>query len=138
MKKPIFVAGNADWISELHFVIKKYNKTTHSSTKMTPFQTVKKTNEKEVYQILPDKRVEQKPENKLGQLVRTADNKRVFSKSDATNWSYEIYTNPEVIHNTIPSYQFDFLPGRYNENLLKSTNLTLDEKIKVMKEVIIT
>ena len=35
-KKPIFLAGNADWISELPSVIKQYNNTIHHSTKMTP------------------------------------------------------------------------------------------------------
>ena len=46
LKKPIFLAGNADWISELPSFIKKYNNTIHSSTKMTAIQAGKKTNEK--------------------------------------------------------------------------------------------
>ena len=36
LKKPVFLKGNADWLSELPSVIKQYNKTIHSSTKMTP------------------------------------------------------------------------------------------------------
>ena len=38
LKKPVFSAGNADWFSELPSVIKQYNNTIHSSTKMTPVQ----------------------------------------------------------------------------------------------------
>ena len=53
-KKPVFEKRNADWLSELPFVIKKYNNTIHSSKKMTPIQTNKKANEKEVYSILQD------------------------------------------------------------------------------------
>ena len=49
LKKPVFLAGNADWISELPSVIKQYNNTIHSSTKMTPSQASKKSNEKKVY-----------------------------------------------------------------------------------------
>ena len=49
LKKPLFLAGNADWISELPSVIKQYNNTIHSSTKMTPSQASKKSNEKKVH-----------------------------------------------------------------------------------------
>ena len=44
LKKPVFLAGNADWLSELSAVVDKYNNTIHSSTKMTPNQANKKSN----------------------------------------------------------------------------------------------
>ena len=135
LKKPIFLAGNADWLSELPSVVKKYNNTTHHSTKMTPIQASKKSNEKIVYNNLKDKREIQKPKFKLGQLVRTADIKRVFSKGDSTNYSYKLYTITEVIHGTIPSYRVDYLPERYNQNLLLPTKLSLEQNNKVMKEL---
>ena len=102
---------------------------------MTPFKLVKKTNEKEVYPNLQDRRVRQKPKNKLGQIVRTADIKKVYSKGDSTNYSYKLYTLTEVIFDIIPSYKIDYLRERYNETLLRSTNLTLDENKQVMKEL---
>ena len=58
--------------------------------KMTPIQASKKSNEKEVYSDLRDDREKQTPECKLGQLVRTADIKKVFSKGDSTNWSHKL------------------------------------------------
>ena len=45
LKKPVFLKGNANWISELPSALKKYNNTFHSSTKLTPFQASKKSNE---------------------------------------------------------------------------------------------
>ena len=42
LKKPVFQRGNSDRLSELSSVIKIYNNTIHSSTKMTPIQAVKK------------------------------------------------------------------------------------------------
>ena len=133
LKKPVFEKGNADWLSELPSVIKKYNNTIHHSIKMTPIQA--KSNERKVYSNLQDRRVRQQPKYKLGQLVRTADIKRVFSKGDSTNWSYKLYTITEVIHDTIPSYRIDYLPERYNENLLLSTKLSVGENNQVMKEL---
>ena len=135
LKKPVFLAGNADWISELPSTVKQYNNTIHHSTQKTPIQASKKVNERKVYYNLKDKRSKLNPKFKLGQLVRTTDNKKVFSKGDSTNYSYKLYTITEVIHDTIPSHRIDYLPERYNENLLLPTKLTLEENNKVMKEL---
>ena len=135
LKKPIFLAGNADWLSEVSSVIKQYNNTIHHSIKMTPVQASKKANEKLVYSKLQDKRRKLYPKFKLGQHVRAADIKRVFSKGDSTNYSYKVYTITEVIHGIIPSYRIDYLPERYNENLLLPTKLSFEENNKVMKEL---
>ena len=102
---------------------------------MIPFQASKKSNEKEVYSNLRDKREIQKPNFNLGQLVRTADIKRVFSKGDSTNYNYKLYTITEVIHDSIPSYRIDYLPERYNQNLFLPTKLTLEENKQVMKNL---
>ena len=134
-KKPVFEKGNADWLSELSSVTKQYNNTIHHSIKMTPVQASKKSKEKEVFSNLQDRRVKQKPKFRLGQLVRTADIKKVFSKGDSTNYSYKLYTITEVIHDTIPSYRIDYLPERYNENPLLPTKLSLEENNHVIKKL---
>ena len=108
----MFEKGIANWLSELPSVIKHYNNTIHSSTKMTPIQASKKSNEKLVYSNLQDRRDKQIPKFNLGQLVRTADIKRVFSKGESTNYSFKLYTITEVSHDTIPSYKIDYLPER--------------------------
>ena len=106
-----------------------------NSKKMTPNQASKKSNEKLVYSNLQDRRVKQQPKINLGQLVRTADIKRAFSKGDSTNYSYNLYKITEVIHDTIPSYRLNYLPERYNENPLQPTKITLDENNQVMKKI---
>ena len=98
---------------------------------------LKKSKEKLVYNNLKDNRKNQKPKIKLGQLVRTADIKRVFSKGDSENYSFKLYTITEVLHDTIPSYGIDYLPERYNENLLLPTKLSLEENKQVMKKLIL-
>ena len=135
LKKPVFEKGNADWLSELSSITKKNNISTHSSTKMTPNQASKKSNERKVYSNLRDDRQKQRLKYKLGQLVRTADIKRVFSKGDSTNYSYKLYTITEIIHDTIPSYRLNYLPERYNQNLLLPTKLSLEENNEVMKKL---
>ena len=102
---------------------------------MTPNQASKKLNEKLVYSNLQDQRVRQQPKFNLGQLIRTADNKKVFSKGDSTSWSCNLYIIAEVIHDTIPTYRINYLPERYNENLLLLTKLSLQENNQVMKKL---
>ena len=46
LKKAVFLARNANWLSELPSVVKKCNNTFHHSVKMTPIQASKKSNEK--------------------------------------------------------------------------------------------
>ena len=78
LKKPVFLKGNSDWLSELPSVITQYNNTIRSSTKMTPNQASRKSNEKEVYANLKDNREVRKPNFNLGHLFRTADIKKVI------------------------------------------------------------
>ena len=136
LREPIFLAGNADWLIELPSFIKQYNNTIHHSIKMTLNQASKKSNEKLIYSNLQAQRKKQKPEYKLGQHVRTADIKRVFSKRDSTNYSYKLYTITEVIHDTIPSYRINYLPERYNENLILPNKLSLKQNNQVVKKLI--
>ena len=76
---------------------------------MTPTQASKKSNEKEVFYNLQEKREKHKPKDHLGQLVRSADIRKVFCKGYSTNWSYKIYTKTEKIHDTIPSDRIGYL-----------------------------
>ena len=102
---------------------------------MTPIQASKKSNESKVYANLKDKRKKCKPKNKLGDLVRTADKRNIFSKGDSTNWSDKLYTITEIIDDTIPSYRIDNFPERYNEALLKKSKLTYDDNENIMKKL---
>ena len=135
LKKPIFEKGRADWLSELPSVIKQYNNTIRTSTKVTPLQVLEKSNEKAVFDNLRYYRQKQRPKLKLGDLLRTAEIKRVSSKGDSTNWSYKLHTITEVIHNSVPSYRIDYLAERYNEILLLPTKLSLEENNEVMKKL---
>ena len=61
--------------------------------------------------------------------------KKAFSKGDTTNWSYKLYKILEIFNDTIPSYHIDNLKERYNESLLKKTELSMKENNSVMKKL---
>ena len=135
LKKIVFEQGGAKWIDILQSITKQYNNRVHSSTKLSPKDASLKKNEGYVYKNLLDKRKKIKPKYEKGDLVRTADLKKTFSKGDTTNWSYKLYKITEIINDTIPSYHIDNLKERYNESLLKRTELTLKENDSVMKKL---
>ena len=135
LKKIVFEQGDANWIDVLPTITNQYNNRIHSSTKLTPTQASLEKNEGYVYKNLLDKRKKIKPKYEIGDLVRTADLKKTFSKGDTTNWSYKLYKITEIINDTIPSYRVDNLPERYNESLLKKTELTLKENNSVMNKL---
>ena len=54
LKKPIFLKGNADWLSELPSVINLYNNTIHSTMKLKPIDASRKSEEKIVFNNLKD------------------------------------------------------------------------------------
>ena len=135
LKRPIFEKGDGNWIDILQTITKQYNNRIHSSTKLAPIQASLRKNEGYVYKNLLDKRKKIKPKYEIDDLVRTADLKKTFLKSDTTNWSYKLYKIKEIINDTLPSYKIDNLSERYNESLLKKTNLTMKENDNVMKKL---
>ena len=134
-KKPVFEKSDSNWIDVLPKITKQYKIKVHSSTKLTPRQASLKKNESFVYQNLLDKRKKIKPKFQINDLVRVADLKKTFSKGDTTNWSYKLYKIAGIVNVTIPSYKINNLPERYNESLLKKTDLTLKENDSVMKKL---
>ena len=135
LKRPVFEQGAGNWIDVLPTITKQYNNRIHSSTKLTPNQASLKKNEGYVYKNFLDKRKKFKPKIQLNNLVRTADLKKTFSKIDMTNWSYKLYKITEIINVTIPSYRLVILKERYNEALLKKTELSMKENDSVMKKL---
>ena len=135
LKRPVFEKGGGNWIDVLPTITKQYNNKTHSSTKLTPTQASLKKNKGYVYKNLLDKREKVKPKYEIGDLVRTAYLKKTFSKGDTTNWSYKLYKIKEIINDTMPSYKIDNLSERYNESLLRKTDLTMKENNSVNKKL---
>ena len=112
LKRPVFEKSDGIWIDVLLRITKQYFNRIHSSTKLTSIQASLKKNEGFVYKSLLDKCKKVTPKFQLNDLVRTADLKKTFSKSDTTNWSYKLYKITELINDTIPVYKIDNLKNK--------------------------
>ena len=90
LRKPVFERSDANWINVLPTITEQYNNQVHTSNKLTPMQGSSKKNEANVFKKIITKRKTIKPKCQVNDLVRTADLKKTFSKSDPTNLSYTL------------------------------------------------
>ena len=82
-----------------------------------------------------DKKERIETKHKIQDLLRTNDLKKMFSKKDTTKWSDKLYKKTEIVNDTIPICRMDNLKKRFDETLLKKTDLTLKEKKDVLKSL---
>ena len=136
--KPVFENGDGKRIDVLPTLTKHDNNRIHFSTKVTPKQESSRKNERFAFEILVGERTKIQLKYKIDVLVRTADLRKTFSKTDTTNWSYNIYKITEFVNDTLPSYRLDSLPERYKEALLKKTELSMKGNDSVMKKLNVT
>ena len=88
-----------NYINVLPDLVKDYNNTVHSSTKLTPIDASKKKNELTVWRNLyPDryKKYNITPKFSVGDEVRITKKKKVFEKGYTTRWTEEIFTIKEI------------------------------------------
>ena len=79
-----------------------------------------------------------KPRYHVNDLVRVSILKKTLSIGDTTNWSHKLYYFTKINNDTLPGYKIEILSERYNEALLKKTELTLKENKDVMNHLNIT
>ena len=114
MWKQFTVQGNTQYLDMLPKLVKQYNNTRHSSTKMTPTEASKKKNEGTVYfNLYGDMETSrQKPKFKVGDKVRISKYKRpVFDKGYTANWTEEVFTVDKIQYTNPITYKLKDLSG---------------------------
>lgn len=97
MWKQLTVQENTKYLDILPKILSQYNNTKHNSTKMTPIEASKKSNEGIVYFKLYGDINTSKPEHKIDDKVRISKFKRqLFDKGYTPNWKEEIFTIDKI------------------------------------------
>ena len=103
-----------NYMNVLPDLVKDYNNTVHSSTKLTPIDASKKKNELTVWRNLyPDryKINNLTPKFSVGDEVRITKKKKVFEKGYTTRWTEEIFTIKEIRNTNPITYKLEDLQG---------------------------
>ena len=133
---------NFRYIDNLQKLVMNYNRTKHSSIKMTPIAASQKKNYIDAYlnqygedEFIPAK----KPKYKVGDYVRVPSDKTIFSKESTGNWTIEIFiiqkvnlTNP--ITYEIKNQLDENIDGIYYESEIQKVSKPENFRVeKVMK-----
>ena len=78
----MFINGVGNWVNILNDAVITYNNNIHSTIKMTPVNA--SNNPDNVKNTFRFKSI--KPKHKVGDYVRNADKRNIFSKGYTSNW----------------------------------------------------
>ena len=120
IKKPMFINGDRNWVNILNDAVVTYNNNIHS-TNMT---SVNASNNPDKFEYtFGFKKI--KPNHKVGDYVRIADKRNIFSKGYTSNWNRELFKVNEVLKTQPPTYKIEEINGEiieakyYEQELLK-------------------
>ena len=92
INKPTFIKGDGNRVDILKDAVITYNNNIHSTITMTPFDA--SNNPDKVKYSFNFRNI--KPKLKVGDYVRKADKRNLFSKGCTSNWNRELFKVNEV------------------------------------------
>ena len=142
INKPTFInrdprSGIADgnWVNILNDAVITYNINIHSTINMTPVDASNNP-DKVKYYVNSTKA---KPKFKVGDYVRNADNRNIFSKGYTSNWNRELLKVNEVLK-TQPTYKIadmngEIIEGKYYKQELLKSEFDFESNNKVLESL---
>ena len=122
INKPMFINGDGNWVNILNDAVVTYNNNIHSTINMTPVDA--SNNPDKVKHTFSFRNF--KPKLKVGDYVRNADKRNIFSKGYTSKWNRELVKVNEVLKTQPPTYKIEDINGEiivgkyYEQELLKS------------------
>ena len=136
-----FSANNTrKYIDVLDEMMKKYNETLHSSTKITPIEASKEKNENKVWlNLYSTPKVGKEPKYSVGDKVRISRKETTFEKGYTPRWMEEVFTIDEVLRTDPPTYKLnDYndkrIQGSFYEPELQQTTQDIYRVEKVIRK----
>ena len=118
----MFVNGDGNWVNILNDAVIIYNNNFHSTINMTPVDASNNP-DKVKYYVKSNKAT---PKFKVGDNVRNADKRKIFSKGYTSNRNRELFKINEVLNTQPLTYKIEDINGEiiegksYEQELLKS------------------
>ena len=109
--KPMFINGDGNWVNILNDAVITYNNNIHSTINMTSVDASSKP-DKVICIISTSTKIKPKgkpgyAQFKVGDCVRNADKRNIFSKGYTSNWDRELFKVNEVLKTQPPTYKIE-------------------------------
>ena len=112
INKPMFINGDGNWVNILKDAVITYNNNIHSKINMTPVDASNKP-DKVRYIISSSTKIE--PIFKVGDYVRNADNRNIFSKGHTSFWNRELFKVNKVLKTQPLTFKIEDINGEIKE-----------------------
>ena len=143
INKPMFINGDGNWVNILNDAVVTYNKNIHSTINMTPVDASNNPDKVKYYisetasQINSTKAT---PNLKIGDYVRNADKRNIFSKGYTSNWNRELFEVNGVLKTHPPTYKIEdingeIIEGKYYEQQLLKSEFDFESNNKVLESI---
>ena len=132
----MFINGDGNWVNIFNDAVMSYNKNIHSTINMTPFNA--SNNLDKIKYTFSFKNI--KPKLKVGDYVRNADKRNIFSKGYTSNWNTELFKVKEVLKTQPPTYKIEdkngeIIEGKYNEQEFLKSEKDFESNNKVLESL---
>ena len=136
INKPMFINGDGNWVNILNDAVLTYNNNINSTINMTPVDA--SNNPDKVNYTFNFKNI--KPKFKVGDYVRNADKRNIFSKGYTSNWNRELCKVNEVLKIQPPTYKIEdingeIIEGKYYEQELLKSEFDFESNNKVLESL---
>ena len=132
----MFINGYGNWVNILNDAVITYNNNIHSTINMTRVDASNSPN-KFKYSIIYRNI---KPKLKVGDYVRNADKRNIFSKGYTSNWNRELFKVNEVLKTRPLTYKIEdingeIIEGKYYEQELLKSEFDFESNNKVLESL---
>ena len=143
INKPMFINGDGNWVNILNDAVVTYNNNIHSTIKMTPVDASNNPDKVEYtfsFQNFKVKPGYAQPKLKVGDYVRNADKRNIFSKGYTSNWNRELFKVNEVLKTQPLKYKIEdinveIIEGKYYEQELLKSEFDFESNNKVLESL---
>ena len=141
INKPMFINGDGNWVNILNDAVITYNNNIHSTINMTPVDASKNADKVKYtfsFENIKGKPGYAQPKLKIGDYVRNADKRNIFSKGYTSNWNRELFKVNEVLKTQPPTYKIEdikgeIIEGKYYEQELLKFEFDFESNNKVLE-----
>ena len=125
----MFINGDGNWVNILNDSVVTYNNNIHSTINMTPVDA--SNNPDKVKYTFSFKNI--KPKLKVGDYVRNADKRNMFSIGHTSKWNRELFKVNAVLKTyKREDINGEIIEGKYYEQELLKSEFYFESKNKVL------
>ena len=106
----MFINGDGNWVNIFNDAVVSYNNNIHSTIHMTPVDASNNPDKAKYnfsFKNIKGKPGYAQPKLKVGDYVRNADKRNIFSKGYTSNWNRELFKANEVLKTQPPTYKIE-------------------------------